>query len=156
MDQTTITIKNITSNGNIKAVIIALLALASTACASLCDIAKFDQKTIPDAILNQTYETYITASVGNNPEDDMFNYTFSFNGELPTGMSYTLDQQNRRVYISGTPIESGTFVFTLKVSINKKPEYTNNNPDEAEFLAAISCLHYTEKTQSFSLTVNII
>lgn len=60
---------------------------------------------LPNAILNSTYTSSITASGGTQP------YTFTLvAGALPTGMTF-----NTNGTFNGAPTQSGTFQFTVRV-----------------------------------------
>lgn len=80
------------------------------------DRAQFSSGSLPDPVLNEAYNESITASVSNTPDDNDFDYTFTLEGDLPTGISFRVD--GRTAYFEGAAIETGTWMPTLNVVVS--------------------------------------
>jgi len=141
-----------------------ILILPLFSCCAIEEL-EFNTDTLPEAVLNQEYNAIITASVRNNPDDDSFDYKFALSGTLPAGLIFTKDPENRRVIISGTPMEQGAFVITLqaKVSAPNDSDSYSDDPVELIFIDipaevgkdAVCGSHY-EHEQTYTLNVSII
>ena len=108
------------------------------------DGPEFNKSILAAPVLNQVYQETIVVSINNEPRDDRFNYSFTFRGELPAGLTGMQEGSNgRRYFLDGTPTETGTFKFDLFVSVEEPSEFENNN----------SGLCYTNRTGNFELTV---
>jgi len=69
------------------------------------------------AVLNQEYIDNIVVSVENEPRDDRFIYNFTLlNGSFPEGIS--AQPTGRRLVLSGTATELGTYQFSLNVEVD--------------------------------------
>ena len=70
---------------------------------------KFTPDTLPEAQVGKTYEAKIVISLNNTPVGD-----FSISeGTLPEGLEFTFLEGEDAATITGTPNESGTFIFTV-------------------------------------------
>ena len=94
---------------------------------------EFNIYQLPDAILNQEYKLVIVAHVKNNPDDNNFEYSFSFTDGLPEGVTIYIIPGNRRIIIEGTPIEYGEFKFVLSVRTKQKEIYETNEDSSGDF-----------------------
>ena len=149
---------------NIRSFIKTHIAILFTLFMSSCCVIEeleFDKNTLPNAILNQEYNVIITASVNNNPHDDSFDYEFKLLGLLPEGLVFTNDSKNRRVIISGTPIEQGAYIITLQGNV--RDPYDPDEEDEDLFLditleiaKGAACSSRYEHEQTYTLNVNIM
>jgi hypothetical protein len=106
------------------------------------DGPRFPSVTLEPAILNQVYSETVRVSINNEPRDDNFSYDFEISGALPEGISTA--SSGRDFIFSGTPIESGSFVFTLFVEIQ----------DEFDFAESGLCFY--SDSRRYELTVNEI
>ncbi len=70
---------------------------------------------IPSPILNQTYDVRLTASIENEPNDDLFDYAISVSNTLPTGLSAEVFE--RQIRLIGTATELGTFEVDISVVV---------------------------------------
>jgi hypothetical protein len=113
-----------------------LLILLSTGLLTSCDILLdqaldcidddrpvFDLSVLPQAILNQEYDTTVTASIKREANDDWYNYAFKIEGDLPHGILMSSDRGSRYALFSGTPTELGEFGFLLKVIVTEPDSY---------------------------------
>lgn len=107
-----------------KAFIILISCLSLSACDILLDEAldcinndepKFDQASLPDAILNQEYSATITASIRNNPFDDLYHYAFDYTDALPVGIGTRHNRGSEVLHFEGTPTRLGVYDFELRV-----------------------------------------
>lgn len=125
-------------------VILGTALIASYGCESAIDCLdndgpEFVTGAISDPVLNQVYAQTITVEINNEPRDDNFRYNFSLSGALPEGVSAVANGRN---YIfNGTPIEEGTFRFTVFVNVDDSLE-----PVE-------SGLCYYNASKSYEITV---
>ena len=70
---------------------------------------KFTPDTLPEAQAGSAYEAKIVISLNNTPVGD-----FSISeGTLPEGLEFTFLEGEDAATITGTPNESGTFIFTV-------------------------------------------
>lgn len=108
----------------LKQYFIVALCLGLNGCEILLDEAldcinndepKFDQATLPDAILNQEYSASLTASIRNNPFDELYHYAFDYIGALPTGISTRHQRGSEILHFEGTPTRLGVYDFELRV-----------------------------------------
>ena len=101
---------------------------------------------LPVAAVGEYYRTTITAGIDHNPNDDLYDYEFSYDGYLPDGLY--ISEDDRELIISGVPKESGT--FNLNVSVT-----SHSLMDEAleeEYHNGFTCIDYKDK-RSFALIV---
>lgn len=104
----------------------------------------FNKSILASPVLNQVYNETITVTIENEPRDDRFLYDFNFSGSLPEGITGRQEGTNgRRWFLSGTPIETGTFEFRLYVSVDEPSRFEDEN----------SGLCYTSRSGEFELTV---
>lgn len=99
----------------------ACVVLVGSGCESAIDCLdndgpQFDTLSVSNPILNQVYEESIVVSINNEPRDDNFRYDFNFQGSLPPGV--TGSSIGRTYILDGTPIEEGTYRFTIFVEVN--------------------------------------
>lgn len=126
------------------AVVLVCASVLMTGCDTLIDCIdddgpRFPSAALEPAILNQVYSETVRVSINNEPRDDNFIYDFNITGALPEGISTS--SSGRNFIFSGTPIESGSFVFTLFVEIE----------DEFNFSESGLCF-YTD-SRRYELTV---
>ena len=105
---------------NLNVFFLALVALLITGCDTVIDCLdddgpRFPAVAIEPGILNQVYSETVRVSINNEPRDDNFRYDFNISGALPAGLSTA--SSGRDFIFSGTPTETGTFVFTLFVEV---------------------------------------
>lgn len=82
---------------------------------------ELSNNTLPPAEVDQFYSEIITAEIKNEPSDNSYNYYFSIDGALPRGMEYYIDY--RTIIIEGTPLVSGTYKFTVRLSVEQVDNY---------------------------------
>lgn len=82
---------------------------------------ELSNNTLPPAEVDQFYSEIITAEIKNEPSDNSYNYYFSIDGALPRGMEYYIDY--RTIIIEGTPLVSGTYKFTVRLSVEQADNY---------------------------------
>lgn len=105
------------------AVVVALTAGYGCESAIDCldnDGPKFVTGSISNPVLNQVYTQSITVEINNEPRDDNFRYDFQFTGDLPEGVVGVVNGRN--YILDGTPIEEGTFRFTIYVEVDDSLE----------------------------------
>ena len=68
------------------------------------------------------YSEMITAEIKNEPSDDSYNYYFSIDGAFPSGIEYDIDY--RTIIIKGTPLVSGTYNFTVRLTVEQSYNYS--------------------------------
>ena len=113
------------------------------------DGPEFNKSSIPSAVLNETYDVTITASINNEPNDSLYGYTISLIGSLPAGVTIYKDSNERTIQIIGTPTEIGLFNFKLKVEVTEP--YNDYYSYDEEY-----GLCYTEHEENYVLVVNAI
>lgn len=155
---------NLLVNNYIHQILLITLSIGSLISCCLTEDLEFSTNELPNAILNQEYKVIVTASVNNTNADDKFDYEFSLKGKLPNGLTFTSDPENRRIIISGTPIELGIFNITLigKISEPFDPDHYSDDPIEVIFVdiplditeEAVCKNHYEhEQTYTFNVLV---
>lgn len=82
---------------------------------------ELSNNTLAPAQVDQFYSELISADIKNEPSDDSYNYYFSIDGALPSGIDYYIDY--RTVIIEGTPSVSGTYNFTVRLSVEQGYNY---------------------------------
>ncbi len=94
---------------------------------------------VPVGTVGGVYQAELRASIDNEPDDDGFDYSFSFiDGVLPPGT--TMIPDGRSVFITGTPTLAGTFAFTIGVHVDPSPDAICNfdgDPSRARLAVSI-------------------
>lgn len=72
-------------------------------------------KVLKKATLNQNYFEVIKAGVKNDNDDDSYQYSFSYDGALPDGI--TASSSGRSFELRGIATEVGTFTFQVNVDV---------------------------------------
>jgi len=107
--------------------------------------------TIPDPVLNQSYDVTITASVENEPFDDSFDYDIVVSRTLPPGL--VADIFERRIRISGAATELGAYSIDVGVAVNdpgfNSLTFTNNNSNGVT--SSNLCRFTTQRTYTVSV-----
>jgi len=129
---------------NKKIAVVFCAVLLGSGCESAIDCLdndgpEFDTSSIGNPVLNQVYSETIVVSINNEPRDDNFLYEFNLQGELPDGV--TGFSAGRNYVLNGTPIEEGTFRFTVYVTVNDS------------LLPAESGLCYYTTSRTYEITV---
>jgi len=75
---------------------------------------------LPDGQVGMEYWGYIVFKLGTSPLESPWTIT----GSLPLGLLYSYDANNYQLNISGWPIESGTFNFSVTVRDSGSPQQT--------------------------------
>ena len=94
------------------------------------DNPEFDLDSLPDAVLGEPYSARIVASIGNEPNDEAYDYEFSLYGDLPNGLKLVTQDYEPVAVIKGTPTRAGVFEFTLEVEVTPKGSDTYYSYDE--------------------------
>jgi hypothetical protein len=81
-------------------------------------------KAVPNPFLNQVYDVRLTASIENEPNDDLFDYAISVSDTLPTGLSSEVFERDIRIL--GTATELGTFEVDISVVVTD-PFFSNQS-----------------------------
>ncbi len=108
------------------------------------DRPQFSRNDLPDPVLNEAYNETITASISNTPNDDDFDYAFTLDGYLPTGISFR--QDGRTAYFEGAATEIGTWVPTLNVVVSDGGGAFGDGADA-------DTLCRTTRTETFTMVV---
>jgi len=113
--------------------------------------------TIPDPVLNQTYDVTITASIENEPFDNSFDYDIVVSRTLPPGL--VADIFERRVRISGAATELGAYSIDVGVSVTdpgfnsitfNNDSNTNNSVTSSNLCRFTTQRNYTVSVQQGS------
>lgn len=96
--------------------------------------------------VNHFYTDDFKSEIKNEPQDNDYDYYYEFYGDLPEGLEFYTDY--RTVIIEGTPLEQGTFEFTIYLNVDP-PEYYDEDSDQYEDSL---CTDSTSK--EFSITIN--
>ncbi|MDU8886884.1 hypothetical protein RXV94_11985 [Yeosuana sp. MJ-SS3] len=117
---------------NIVFIFISFLCL--TSCEQIIECIINKSPELPDKVLevglvNAYYSDFINAEIKNEPRDDDYGYYFELYGELPEGIEMLVDY--RKVYFEGIPVESGSFDFTILLSVDP-PLFYDFETDEYE------------------------
>ncbi len=81
------------------------------------DGPEFTTAQLPAATVGQSYSTLVTVDIAREPYDDSYDYRFGVEGQLPPGLGVRQNLSQRRLEIFGQPSASGSFSFTLTVSV---------------------------------------
>jgi len=105
--------------------VLIILLISLSACEDIIDCIFNVRPELPDKVLktggvDQYYFEEFNAGIKNEPRDDDYDYYFEVYGDLPEGIDIFFNKKN--VTIKGTPTESGTFKFTLYLTV-EPPEY---------------------------------
>lgn len=92
---------------------------------ALFDCIDFDRPELtesdpPTGIINEEYFAIIRARIENEPNDDSYIYDFYIEGDLPEGLAFRIDAENRQVIVEGIPLESGIFNFEVEVEVSEE------------------------------------
>ena len=117
------------------------------------DKPQFGADPFPTAILNEVYSHTVTASIKNEPNDDLYKYSITWSGSLPQGMSFVRDSNDRTISLQGTPTELGTFNIIL--SVNVEPPVSTAN-SSADFYDDGNDLCETSHTRTYILSVIVM
>ena len=90
---------------------------------------EFSDSTVPAAVLNQEYLARVRVGINNEPNDDRYNYIFDFDGDLPHGVFWSQNDQERVITLYGTPTELGTFRFEIRVTAELPDSESDDEPD---------------------------
>jgi hypothetical protein len=72
---------------------------------------KFSPDVLPEAQVGSAYDAEIRIGLNNTPAGDFF----ISEGELPEGLEFAFLEGEDAATIAGTPVEAGTFTFTVSV-----------------------------------------
>ena len=132
--------------------VLSFLLLISCQDALECIINKHPElsnQALSSAQVDQFYSDTITAQIKNEPSDDNYNYYFSIEGALPSGMEFFIDY--RTIIIEGTPLVSGTYNFTVRLTVEQADNY---NDDCENTLNDCDGLCGDTTSQAYTLLVN--
>lgn len=82
---------------------------------------RLDDKRLITALVDNFYFEEIRADIKNEPRDNSYYYYFSIDGDLPRGLEFFIDY--RSVIIEGTPLETGIYNFTIRLSVEQANDY---------------------------------
>ena len=101
------------------------------------DMNIYDDR-LPVAVKGEYYRAVITSGIDNNPNDDLYDYEYSYDGFMPDGLY--ISENDRELVISGVPKESGTFSLNVSViSYRLKDEAL-----EEEYHNGFTCIDYRD------------
>lgn len=114
---------------SIYALLFILLSLTMTSCAELFDCVasarpNIHSKTLLTGHVGTQYNDFVDSDITNDSNDNGYDYFFSINGNLPPGMTY--HQAGRKVWFTGSPTQTGSYTFTIKLTVDPPEDY---NPD---------------------------
>lgn len=122
------------------------------------DGPQLSPRTIPNPVLNQSYDVRITASINNEPFDDSFLYDIVVSRTLPEGL--IADIFERQVRITGAATELGTFDIDVGVAVEDPNSFEfnngfNNNNSNINFNnnGTSSGLCFVQTQRTYQLTV---
>ena len=100
-------------------------------CAELFDCVasarpEIHSKNLSIGRIGNIYSDFIDSDVTNDANDNAYDYFFSVDGNLPSGMTY--NGQGRKIFFTGRPTQAGTFKFKVKLTV-APPNYYNPNQD---------------------------
>lgn len=100
---------------------------------------------LPAATLGRAYSATVEARIVREPYDDYFRYAFRLRGTLPPGLALRTSGSSRRVEIAGTPTASGSYAFSLEVTVTDPAATGTGTP-------TLLCWYFTER--GFTLPVS--
>jgi hypothetical protein len=100
------------------------------------DNPEFDVDSLPDAFLGDPYSARIVASIGNEPDDESYDYEFFLYGDLPDGLKLVTEDYEPVTVIKGTPIKAGVFEFTLGVEVTPRFDDSDDTHDDGNDLCS--------------------
>jgi len=112
------------------------------------DNPEFDVDSLPDAFLGDAYSARIVASIGNEPDDESYDYEFFLHGDLPDGLKLVTEDYEPLTVIKGTPTKAGVFEFTLGVEVTPRFDDSDDPYDDGNDLCSAS------DSIDYSITVN--
>jgi hypothetical protein len=101
---------------------------------------------LPVAAKGEYYRAVITSGIDRNPNDDLYDYEYSYDGYLPDGLYIT--ENDRELVISGIPSESGTFSLDVTVMSRRLRDEAYDD----EYYSGFTCIDYNDSA-SFALIV---
>lgn len=110
-----------------------LIIISFSRCAELIDCiasARPDikSKNLIVGYIGSNYNDFIDSEVTNEINDNNYNYYFSLSGNLPPGVSFYT--QGRRIILTGNPIATGIYTFTVTLTVDPFEYY---NPNQSFF-----------------------
>jgi len=78
---------------------------------------EINESSVDVAFVNEPYLERITAEVDNIANDNSFDYFFEVIGDLPDGIDLVFFA--REVQLRGTPLETGSFDFTVFLYVER-------------------------------------
>lgn len=103
-------------------------------------------KIFDEGAVGYFYTDEFTSEIKNEPQDNDYDYFYTFYGDLPEGLEFYTDY--RTVIIEGTPIEQGVFEFTIYLDVDP-PEYYDEDSGEYE-----DSLCSSSTSKDFTIVVN--
>ena len=107
------------------------------------DGPSFNTPGLPDGTVGQPYAAEVEAAITREPYDDRFIYRFRLIGSLPPGLRWSQSGSTRRVQLSGTPTQAGSYSFRLEVTV-EDPLETAQGPHTL-------CWYVTDKTYQIAV-----
>lgn len=80
-------------------------------------------KTLKQATKNQSYYEFIKAGVKNDPDDELNQFSFTYTGLLPDGI--TASYSSNIFELKGVATETGTFPFQVTVNVRYNGDELN-------------------------------
>jgi hypothetical protein len=84
---------------------------------------ELSNQPLASAQVDQLYSETITAQIKNEPLDDNYDYYFSIDGELPSGIEYYIEY--RAIILEGIPLVSGSYSFKVMLSAEQSYNYSD-------------------------------
>jgi len=103
-------------------------------------------KTFAVGYINHFYTDDFKSEIKNEPQDNDYDYYYQIYGDLPEGLEFYTDY--RTVIIEGTPLEQGTFNFTIYLDVDP-PEYYDEESGQYE-----DSLCSASTSKEFSIIIN--
>ncbi len=103
-------------------------------------------KNFDSGYANHFYSDSFTSEIKNEPQDNDYDYYYEFYGDLPEGLEFYTDY--RKVIIEGTPLEQGTFEFTIYLDVDPPMYYDEDSGQYEDTLCTSSA------SRDFSITIN--
>ncbi len=100
------------------------------------DNPEFDVDSLPDAVLGEPYSARIVASIGNEPDDESYDYEFFLYGDLPKGLKLVTEGYEPVAVIKGTPTKAGVFDFTIGVEVTPRFDNSDDPHDDGNDLCS--------------------